>query len=265
MKRNKSILFMLTKFIAFFIMPFVTHSAFSQVADESYAVLQAKATDALKKNCKDLSMKEACEIIAYLNNSDVIKLRTDWCRFQNDDGIKVPAFDSKIALEPTIAGVIWELHSGENWHFKSPLSNLDPRTVVALYKLSNELNNNLEIVGVIHNGIGQGRGASNDCHNTGRAIDIEGVMYRTNANPEEENYEMITVTNDWTMRKNFVGENQYRLVQGDDSPIYEIFKYIVDFGNRETTYVISPDNGIEAERKQHQDHIHMQIGPTFSN
>ena len=240
---------------------FSSFYSFGQVADESYAVLEAKANNALKKNCKDLSMKEACEIVAFLNNTNIIKLRSDWCRFQEDDGIQVPAFDSKIALEPTIAGVLWELHSGENWHYKSPLSNIDPRTAVALYKLSNELATNLNITSIIHNGIGQGRGASNDCHNTGRAIDIEGVMYKTG----EDAYEMITVTNDWTLKKSFVGEDQYRLSQTDDSPVYEIFKSIIDFGNRETTYVISPDNGNEAERRQHQDHIHMQIGPTFSN
>ena len=163
------------------------------------------------------------------------------------------------------------------------IDNLDQRMLVALYRLTRWLNASEPAVNVVrHLGIGHGSGPSNDCHNQGRALDFFGLDGQSLGAPFGRR-----VLPDWGARPNIAG-TPLRLDPSADRLAHDLFLTTVRFGRFECEcngigsanrwppkeigdvggFVIHPDyvdtpTG-QPLRPAHQNHVHMQIGPTLA-
>jgi hypothetical protein len=166
------------------------------------------------------------------------------------------------------------------------IDNVDLRNAVLLYRLANMLKTRFGASVIHHLGIGHGRGDSQDCHNTGRAIDFAGV----DGNHGGQSYQ-LDILRDWgQQRVPTPGERpnqwpanatrtRYRLEPG--SLAHDVFLAIYEFATREcadtspnpcgnrapsqigdTTFICHPDHPDEGLRRSHADHFHLQVGPT---
>ena len=223
----------------------------------------------LVRPARELSAGQANAILNYLVGKGQLTLRT---------GGAPPAPGTCVAISPAeVAGVRF-VNAGAR--SSDIIDNVDQRMAVALWRLARWANASAETVhSILHLGIGHGSGASDDCHNTGRAIDFSGVE-------GERDGEAFTldVQRDWGS-KPAPDPSAYRLSEQDE-PATSIFQRAYTFGAYEcesrgrgreawpplaigqSGFVIYPDyfgSGAQdclALRRAHSNHIHMQVGPT---
>lgn len=248
---------------------------------------------------RDLTRKEARDIVVFLIGQGAFKLRSVTpLQFDNNCKVLFPRPETRIAIEPAvIAGIQFtnDVNPAANI-----LDNLDARMVVGLYRLASRLAGAFGVNQIRHKGIGHGVGGADDCHNTGRALDLSGISGNVPIPltiPGVFGQYTLDVLADWgnqtvpvsggatshTWPVTFTATT-FRL-----SPIMQplgsfLFQTIYDFavtefadtsesphGNTlpptqlgsQSRFVIHPDHGDPTLRSRHQDHMHMQVGPTF--
>ena len=225
---------------------------------------------------RDLSANQANGLLGYLVKRSLITLRATQTPYTEDaqGNIATPKPGQNIALQPAaIAGVT--LINKQN-PTANVTDNIDQRLLVALYRLTQWLNASAETIqSLTHLGIGHGKGASTDCHNQGRALDLSAIGFELDGTTQT-----VDVKTDWGGRP-CPDPTMYRLTR-IDGPAYSLFLRAYTFGtyecectkpgqNRwppttigEAGYVICPDyNAADAQlRSDHNNHIHMQIGVT---
>lgn len=227
---------------------------------------------------RDLTQKDAHLITGYLVENNKLTLSPPYAGHWQST-ITTPSLGKRVVVKPAqINGVDFFYSTGT-----SPLiDNLDQRMLVCLYRLTRWLNAWEPNVTVIrHLGIGHGSGPENDCHNQGRALDfsgLEGTSLGVAFNRK--------ILRDWGI-KPVVSGSPLRLDPAADQLAHDLFLTAFRFGTFECEcngigpgnkwppkeigdvggFVIHPDyidSPGESLRAAHQDHIHMQIGPTLS-
>jgi hypothetical protein len=197
---------------------------------------------------------------------------------------------TRVAIEPAvIAGVRFVNRLNPRANF---LFNLDVRLVVGLHRLATTLRSTWGTSEIHHLGIGQGRGGSKDCHNTGRAIDFagasgvyNGVAYALDV-LGDWGRQPVTMPdgssrNDWPAS---FSATTYRLATSSNTVARDLFADVYALAAREFTdtsprrfgngapttigassrFIIHPDHpsGAAWARPAHRNHLHCQIGPT---
>jgi hypothetical protein len=248
------------------------------------------APAALGTPARDLTRRDARDIVVYLVGQGAFTLKPQHSPIQFDPSCTIlqPQPSTRITIEPAVIDGVRFVARG-NPH-QNAISNLDVRMVVALYRLAQMLRTRWGVRAIEHMGIGHGRGASDDCHNSGRAIDFAGVegVYRG------QQY-TLDVQRDWgnqpvtmpngAQRRNWPDDftaTSYRLAPNGNSLAYGLFRDVYALATREFTdtsprrlgnaaptqiggssrFIIHPDHHSPRLRSQHQNHMHMQIGPT---
>lgn len=193
---------------------------------------------------------------------------------------QLPAPGVRVVIKPAeIDGVKFENDAGP-----APLiDNVDQAMVVALFRLTRWLNaSESEVTTLRHKGIGHGNPSHpNDCHNLGRALDFSGV----DGSSEGVLFDR-KVLRDWGSKPVVEGVAM-RLDPVADRLAHDIFRTTLSFANLECEsngvgsanhwppktigeaggFAIHPDyidapGSSQNLRAQHQNHVHMQIGPT---
>ncbi len=225
---------------------------------------------------RDLTLDQAREVMGYLIDNGKLSLSTTYTGPWTS--ISSPSSSTHVVVKPpALDGVTFENVAGA----ASVIDNLDQRMVVALYRLARWLNASEPTVEkVLHLGIGHGAGPPNDCHNQGRALDFAGVSGTSQGAAFTK---MILA--DWGNRP--AGAGPLRLDPAADPLAHQLFLTAFRFGTLECEcngigaankwppmnvgdpggYVIHPDyidppGSGQVLRPAHQNHIHMQIGPT---
>jgi len=175
------------------------------------------------------------------------------------------------------------------------IDNVDPRMIVFLYKFTNWLKNtwgpanSVTVTEVRHIGIGHGNAAHLfDCHNTGRAMDLGGIA----GTKSDGSAFALSIYGDWGQKPAVTtnGKACFRLAQsngliynfardfdayamsqcqdksqGQDAALSAADLQARMFVTGQPTvnsFIIHPDYPDAALRQAHQDHFHVQIGPT---
>ncbi|NTV09572.1 MAG: hypothetical protein HGA47_02245 [Zoogloea sp.] len=228
-----------------------------------------------------LTLAQANQVMGYLIQTGVLTLSPTQTPYTGDwsAGITSPAPTAHVVIQPTtINGVQFINDLGA----ASLIDNVDQRMVIALCRLTRWVNSSEPTVTIIrHKGIGHGNGPANDCHNQGRALDFSGV----DGTSQDANFDR-KIMRDWGSRP-VVSGVAMRLDPVVDKLAHDIFRTVVRFATFECEcngvgsankwppkeigdtggLVIHPDyidapGSDQLLRPQHQDHIHMQIGPT---
>jgi hypothetical protein len=248
------------------------------------------APAALRIPARDLTRREARDVLVYLAGQGAFTLKPTQSPIQFDSSCTIlrPQPSTRITIEPAVIDGVRFVARGNPR--QSAISNLDVRMVVGLYRLAQMLRTRWGVTAIGHMGIGQGRGASDDCHNSGRAIDFAGVegVYRG------QQY-MLDVQRDWgnqpvtlpngAQQRNWPADfraTSYRLTPGGNALAYGLFRDVYELATREFTdtnpqrlgnaaptqigqssrFIIHPDHPSSGLRSQHQNHMHIQIGST---
>lgn len=172
----------------------------------------------------------------------------------------------RMTIGGRIAGVQHAYMTGATTRdVRKTIDNLDPRFGVLLVRLDSLLAN-MGVSTVLDMGITHGGSDLDDVHNQGRAIDIGGLI--------GDGID-LRVLRDWGQRPE---QGAYRLSIGD--PGYALFGRIYELGTQEGadrntkpeggvptqigdgSYILTPDHPDPKLHKDHQNHIHMQIGRT---
>jgi hypothetical protein len=229
---------------------------------------------------RDLTLDQANKVMGYLIQNGKFSLSPTQTPYNGDwqTGITSPQPTVHVVVKPaTINGIDFLFQSNSS---ATLIDNLDQRMLVNLYRLTRWLNASEPDVTVIrHLGIGHGSGPSNDCHNQGRANDFFGVDGTFQGAPFDRN-----ILRDWG-NKPVISGVAMRLNPTVDQLAHDLFRTAFRFGTFECEcngigaankwppkeigdvggFVIHPDyidSPGEHLRQAHQNHIHMQIGPT---
>jgi hypothetical protein len=193
--------------------------------------------------------------------------------------ISSPRPETHVAIEPAAINGIRFVNDGNP--SATFFDNVEQRLAVALYRLTCWVNASAATVSAIrHKGIGHGRGASNDCHNQGRAADISGFSGENDGSPFE-----LDIKRDWGDLPP-QAEGEVRLDPQANPLAFALFATTYRMATFEAEcrgigasgnpwpaldlgepggFVVYPDYVGDANlRKQHQDHIHFQIGKTLA-
>lgn len=230
---------------------------------------------------RDLGAGEANRVMGYLIQTGKMSLSAAQTPYVGDwqTGITSPKPETHVVLSPArIDGVDFVNDGGA----ATVIDNVDQRMAVTLYRLTRWLNaSEPDITVVRHKGIGHGNGPPADCHNQGRALDFSGV--------DGTSFGVLfakTVLGDWGNTAAVPG-SVTRLDRARDPLAYDLFHTVLRFASFECEstgigpgntfppreigdvagFVVHPDY-VDAPpparqlRGAHQNHVHMQIGPT---
>jgi hypothetical protein len=253
---------------------------------------------ALSTPARDLTRREARDICVYLVGQGAFTLSTRHSplRFDATCQITQPRPASRLVIDPAvISGVRFVNRSNRRVDF---LDNLDVRIVVALYRLASMLRGTWGTTEIEHLGIGHGKGPPTDVHNTGRAIDLVGVVgtISGSSDPTLNGPYQLDVLRDWGNQPVTMPDGRirsqwpasftattYRLQPRPNFLAFAIFRDIYTFATRECadtstdrngntaspttiggqrTFIIHPDHRSGTLREAHKNHFHMQVGPT---
>jgi hypothetical protein len=228
---------------------------------------------------RDLTLDQAREVMGYLIDNGKLALSATQTRYNGPwTAITSPATSTHVVIRPpSLDGITYENVAGA----APVIDNLDQRMLVALYRLTRWLSASEPTVRkILHLGIGHGSGPPNDCHNQGRALDFAGVVGTSGGTAFTK---MILA--DWGNLPPNPSGGPLRLNSGTDPLAYQLFLTAFRFGTFECEcngigagnrwpaknigdaggFVIHPDY-VEVPpqvlRPAHQNHIHMQVGPT---
>jgi Hemopexin len=248
------------------------------VAEGALAHLRLEALPVgLVAPTRGLSREQAAQLAIYLANEGRFSFKDAWTALRRGPDGKILSLDPtrNVTLEPARVGAV------DLVNVIAPAStvcdNLDPRMLVALEKLSRWINAGTANVSAIrHLGIGHGQGASNDCHNQGRALDLAGL-----SGDWEGTAFTRMVKADWGLQPETT--SGFRIDPAADPIGHDLFRRAYGFGTYECEcrtgnawppteigdggFVICPDYVADTPanqklRRDHNDHIHMQVGPT---
>jgi Hemopexin len=228
---------------------------------------------------RDMTVEQANSVMGYLIENGKLTLSPTNTPYKGSwqTGITSPTPTTRVVIKPASINNI----SFTNDAGAAPLiDNVDQRMLVALYRLTLWVNASKPEIAVIrHLGIGHGSGPANDCHNQGRALDfsgIDGTLDGVSFNRKiQRDWGSLAVTAGLSLRLN----------PDSDLLAHDLFQTVFRFGTFECEcngigkankwpvkkigdvggFVIHPDyiNGPNDNlRSHHQNHIHMQIGPT---
>lgn len=228
---------------------------------------------------RDLTLDQAREVMGYLIDHGKLALSPAQTPYKGPwTAVTSPASTTHVVIQPpSLGGVTYENVAGA----ATLIDNVDQRMVVALYRLGQWLNASEPTVEkILHLGIGHGNGPPNDCHNQGRALDFAGVVGTSQGTPFKK-----LILDDWGNRP--PSATPLRLDPVADPLAYQQFLTAFRFGTFECEcngigagnkwppknvgdpggFVIYPDyvdvpGSGQTLRPDHQNHIHMQIGPT---
>lgn len=232
---------------------------------------------------RELTPTQANRVMGYLIESGKLALHPGQTPYSGNwqTTIVSPAPSTHVVIKPN---KINEIEFINDNGLAPHIDNVDQRMAVALYRLTRWVNASEPDISVVrHKGIGHGNGPANDCHNQGRALDFSGLDGNSLGNPFERK-----VKRDWGALPVSPGV-AVRLDPTIDPLAYQLFWTSFRFGTFECEcngigaankwppleigdvggMVIHPDyidppNSSQNLRRQHADHIHMQIGPTRS-
>ncbi len=230
---------------------------------------------------RDLTLGQANQVMGYLIQAGAMSLSATQIPYTGNwtTTITSPAPATRVVIQPAqINGVQFINDAGA----ATLIDNVDQRMVIALYRLTRWVNASEPTVTIVrHKGIGHGGGPPNDCHNQGRALDFSGV----DGTSLDVSFDR-KILRDWGSKPVIPGVAM-RLDPTVDKLSHDIFRTVLRFGTFECEcngigagnkwppkdigdtggFVIHPDYVDvpppgQQLRPQHQDHIHMQIGPT---
>jgi hypothetical protein len=232
---------------------------------------------------RDLTLQQANQVMGYLIQDGRFGLRATQTPYLGDwlTGIASPAPSTHVVVQPAkINGVTFE--SG-NATGAAIIDNVDQRMLIALYRLTRWLNaSSSDVTTLRHMGIGHGSGPPTDCHNQGRALDLSGIEGSNFGTPF-----ILNVQSDWgNLPMNPIGASAPRIDNAIKPLARELFRNAFCFGSLECEsngigptnkwppkeigdpggFVCHPDYvnqpGGQDLRTPHQNHLHMQVGPT---
>lgn len=222
---------------------------------------------------RHLTLTQANVLMADLIRRGLLTLKS-WTPFvDGPQGIVSPRPADRVAVEPKVVnGVTFTsvANTTVNW-----FDNIDQRFLIALYRLTRWMNGSTPNVSEIrHMGMGHGNGPDTDCHNQGRAIDLSGLIGDVSGTPFS-----FEVQRDWgnlspaasglkldnadpTAQLLFRTAYRFGMFEGEANGIGTGNTWPApDLGGR--GYLIYPDYGGDAAlRAAHQNHMHIQVGPT---
>ena len=230
---------------------------------------------------RDLTLEQANAVMGYLIETGALSLdpaRTPYVGNWNI-AITSPPPSAHVVVKPPQINLVDFINDAG----PAPIiDNLDQRMLIALYRLTRWLNASEPTVNVLrHKGIGHGSGPPTDCHNQGRALDFSGV----DGTSDGATFSRV-VLRDWG-QKPVVPGVAMRLDAAADPLAHDLFRAVHRFGTLECEnngiglrntwppknigdlggfvihpdYVDGPPPGQQL-RPQHQNHVHMQVGPT---
>jgi hypothetical protein len=202
------------------------------------------------KGTRDLTLTDARTLAIWFLKNGWIEFHTKMTpppTFHHDGTpaicrVSTPHVEDHVVIKPTIHGVVWLYLSEQlpmntsKWRnqewidqdnpdksiakqrclHNSKLCNMEWRNVVLVTRLTKYLKDKWGATHLYHIGMGAGGGASNDCHNQGRAIDFAGGMGTVPADypvAELRNQQWdLNVYHDWG-RASDPGPGTYRLQQ----------------------------------------------------
>lgn len=230
---------------------------------------------------RDLTLAHANKVMGYLIQDGKLSLSSTQTPYIGDwrTAITSPTPSTRVVIKPA---VINNVQLVDDAGAATLIDNVDQRMAVALYRLTRWLNASQPDVTVLrHKGIGHGAGPPNDCHNQGRALDFSGVDGTSGGISFDRK-----VLRDWGNRPAIPG-TPLRLDPVGDPLAHLLFLTAWRFGGFECEnngvgpankwpgknigdvsgmvihpdYVDVPPPGQQL-RALHQNHVHMQIGPT---
>ena len=230
---------------------------------------------------RDLTLPQANQVMGYLIQNGALSLSDTQTPYRGDwsTGITSPAPATHVVIKPATINNVQFINDAGG----APLiDNVDQRMVIALYRLTRWVNSSEPDISIIrHKGIGHGGNDPNDCHNQGRAMDFSGVDGTSQGASFDRK-----IDRDWG-NKPVVPGVAMRLDPAVDKLAHDIFRKVFRFATFECEcngigpankwppkeigdpggFVIHPDyidppGSGQLLRPLHQNHIHMQIGPT---
>lgn len=226
---------------------------------------------------RDLTQAQASEVMGYLIDNGKLALSATQTPYSGPwTAITSPSPSTHVVVKPAVIdGITYRNDVGP-----APLiDNVDQKMVVSLYRLTRWLNASEPTIDTInHLGIGHGSGTPDDCHNQGRALDFSGLAGTSLGAA----FSKKILTNWGNLPANGTA---LRLSPTTDPLSFQLFLTAFRFGTFECEcngigpankwpaknigdsggFVIHPDYvdvPPQVLRPAHQNHIHMQLGPT---